>query len=957
MGNKIYIAGIGDNLIERTAELLMEGQKDADLSHIGVVFPGMRPGIYLLKYLTSLYKNVYLPPVRFSMESFIEYTARMKTPELFKIDMIDADYILYRIVKGLKENYISKYTKDIEHWDMFFPWGIKLAGAVDEVDIAQVTEEKIKETEVLESLDESIIPYARALWTSMSSIRENYHKTMRDRGWTTRGMDYQYAVEWVKEKGKDVFSAFDRVYFVGFNALNKSEEFIIKTLRENGKAEVIWQSDMAKIHNARRGSPYYFHRKIWESWDMPELVSISPSIPQDYEKYHFYEGFNTHSQVSKVKEILNDGKPYKNTAVVLPSGESLIPILEEVVLSDKREFNITMGYPLARTPIYTLFEFIFRAQESREKDTEFYYYRDYLSVMKHPYIKSMYPPEKNTAQKIEASIDKMNRMFIDIEKSPENIGENFCPEEISAIKEIHKIFFDPFQRANTLLSLSNAIEIALRVIFENTPAKAYNPAVEYFAGMIEILDNVRRLEISNKTFDKKVLFNIMRGYAGTKEIHFTGEPLKGIQIMGMLETRGLKFDRVIVLDANEGIVPGIYKYDPILPIGLRRVLGLGDYKDRESLYAYNFFRLVQGASDVHIIYNTGEDSYNKNIRSRFVEQLIWEIEKEKGDISEDKKEVLSFNLKISSPGALSIKKTEEISEILKARRFSSSSLDTYIKCPLKFYYRYVLGLSEVEEVEEAPEMSEVGKIIHTTLQRFFSDYKDKPLIIENKADNNMLHLLKETIEEHYGEIGQSGTLFILYEIARYRLKSFLRKERERIKETPIEILELEQSYGYKEGKPGIDFNINPSSSVVIGGRIDRVDRIPDGYLIVDYKTGGVAEKPSVRNVLEQTYSEAREFMKKYIKSTQLPLYILLYTNSGKDIDYKDVDAGLYMIQNASLGTLFGKKGSSKAEFMEKFVDTLKELFKEMLNTEIPFEPDAGDERYCGYCPFSAMCRK
>ena len=955
MGNKIYIAGIGDNLIERVAEMLTKEQGNADLSHIGVVFPGIRPGIYLLKHLTDMYKSVYLPPVRFSMESFIEYVARIKTPESFKIDIIDADYILYRIVKELKENYISKYTKDIERWDMFFPWGIKLAGAIDEIDIAQITEEKIKETEELESLDESIIPYARALWASMSSIRKNYHNAIKEKGWTTKGMDYQYAVEWVKEQGKDAFSSFDRFYFVGFNALNKSEEFIIRTLWENGKAEMIWQSDIEKIHNARKGSPYYFHRRIWESWDMPELVSISPSISQHYEKYHFYEGFNTHSQVSKVKEILNDGKAYKNTAVVLPSRECLIPIIEEVVLSDKREFNITMGYPLTRTPIYTLFEFIFRAQESKEKNT--YYYKDYLSVMKHPYIKSMYPPEKNTAQKIEASIGRMNKMFIDIERSLEDIRENFCPEEIAIIKKIHKIFLDPFQQVNTLFSLSNAIETALKMIFENTPAKAYNPAVEYFAAMFEILDNVRKLEISNKTFDKKVLFNIMRGYAGTKEIHFTGEPLKGIQIMGMLEARGLKFERVIVLDVNEGIVPGIYKYDPILPIGLRRVLGLSDYKDRESLYAYNFFRLVQGASDVHIIYNTGEDSYNKNIRSRFVEQLIWEIEKEKGTISEDKKEILSFNLKISQPVALSIKKTEEISEMMKTMRFSASRLDTYIKCPLKFYYQYILGLSEVEDVEEAPERSEIGKIIHTTLQRFFSEYKDKPLIIENGADSNMLHLLKETIEGHYGEIGQSGTLFLLYEIAKYRLKYFLQKERERIKKTPCEILELEQSYGYKGGKPGIDLNIGTSSSVIIGGRIDRADRIPDGYLIIDYKTGGVAEKPSVRNVLEETYSQPREFMKKYIKSTQLPLYILLYTNLGKDIDYKDVDAGLYTIQKASLGTLFGNDGSSKAEFMEKFVGTLKELFKEMFNTEIPFEPDAEDERYCTYCPFSAMCRK
>ena len=959
MNSKIYVVGIGDNLIKRTADILIKGQEDTDLSRIGVVFPGIRPGIYLLKFLTEIYKQPYIPPVRFSIESFIEYAARKEAPECYPIDIIDADYRLYNIVKGLKENYINRYTDNTERWDMFFLWGIKLAGVIDEMDIAQITEEKLKEVELLESLDESIIPYVKHLWTSMSSIRNTYHNIMKEKGFTTRGMDYQYAVELVKGKAKDAFTSFDRFYFVGFNALNKSEDFIIRTLWEMGKAEIIWQSNIDEIYNAKEGTPYYFHRKIWESWGMPELVSISSSLTQNYEKYHFYEGFNTHSQVKKVKEILNEDKKYENTAIVLPNENALIPVIEEVVLSDNRKFNITMGYPLTRTPIYTLFEFIFRAQENREKDTGLYYFRDYLSIMKHPYIKSMYPEEKNTARKLGESINYMNMVFIDINSMLEDkdIRKDFEPEEIEKIEYLHNLLFKGFQSINTLNSLADAIEEVLKKIYKNTPAKEYNPAKEYFASMIGILDNLRSLEISRQTFEKRLLFNIMRGYVETNNVHFTGEPLQGIQILGMLETRGLRFDRVILMDVNEGIVPGIYKYDPILPIGLRKILGLSDYKDRESLYAYNFFRLVQGASDVHIIYNTGEDWNGKNIRSRFVEQLIWEIEKKNGVNPDENKEIVSFNLKIPQPAVISIEKTGEILETLKAMRFSASRLDTYINCPLKFYYQYVLGLLELEEFEETPEWAGIGQIVHTTLQRFFSEYKEKALVIGQGADNNMLHILKETIEEYYNKIEQNGNLLLLYEVAKYRLKNFLREERKRAEESPIQILELEQSYGYKGGKPGIEFNTGASNNVIIGGIIDRVDKISDEYLIIDYKTGSKVEYPSIKDALTEEISSPRKFMKKYIKSIQLPIYILLYSNLGKDIDYQYMDAGLYTIQDTKLRTLFNDNEEHKTEFMEKFIEVLILLFKEMFNPDIPFEPDAEDNKQCGFCPFSSMCKK
>jgi len=954
--NTIYTVGIGNNLIKKTAEILGDISQDGDLSRIAVVFPGMRPNIYLLKYLTDIYKKVYLPPVRFSMEQFIEWTARKKSPEFFKVDIIDASYILYEIVKRLKENYIGKYTTIIDKWDKFFPWGIKLANAIDEIDIAMIQEKKIKEIEEIETMDDAITPYIRALWTSMSSIRENYHNIMKDNGFTTRGMDYQYAVEMIQKSGAEAFQNFDKLYFVGFNALNHSEEYIIRTLWQDGKAEIIWQTHIDEMRKSKKGSPYYFHRKIWKSWGMPRLVSLSPSIKQDYKKYHFYEGFNIHSQVKNVKKILSNGENYENTAVVLPKGDTLIPVVEEVVLSDKREFNITMGYPLIRTSVYTIFEFIFRAQETREKNTGFYYYKDYLSVIKHPYVRNMGKiPEKNIVQNIEDFIKERNIIFIDIQDILDKV--KFTPEARSLIKKIHKIFFETFQSVDTLLSLSNAIERVLEEIFKNSPAKQYIPAVEYFSAVIEILGNIRTLEIAGRTFEKRVLFNIIRGYAKTKDVHFYGEPLRGIQIMGMLETRTLKFDRVIILDVNEGIVPGVYKYDPLLPIGLRKSLGLGDYKDRESLYAYNFFRLVNGARDVHIIYNTGEDTDNKNIRSRFVEKIIWDIEKETRDILENP-EVLSFNLKISKPEILSRKKTQNIIEKLKKKKFSSSSLDTYIHCPLKFYFQSGLEFREIDEVEELPDRMGIGNIIHKTLERFYLPYKGKTIEIKD-GEKKLEHILKETIEneEKYGNIDKSGTLMILFDIAKYRLKNFLKKERERIEKTPIKILGVEECYGCKSGIPYMEFRIDKETPVMIGGKIDRVDKIDEDYLIIDYKTGSTPEMPNVKKTLEEDYISVRAFMKDIIQSTQLPLYILLYTDMGKSIDYKYIDAGIYSIQKSCIERIFKKDEDSKTAFMEKFIEAAKELFNEIFNPDIPFEADASDEHYCSYCPFSTMCQK
>lgn len=957
MDKRIYVIGIGDDLIKKTAQSLIEEHKNNDLSEIAVVFPGIRPGIYLLKYLTEMYKKSYIPPVRFSIESFITYTARKEAQDCYPIDIIDANYILYNIANGIQDSYINKYHNGFKKWDIFFPLGIKLAEAIDELDIARIEEKKVKEIEEFEKLDDSIAPDAKALWASMSNIRENYHNILKEKGWTTKGMDYQYAVKWINEKGNNAFPEFQSIYFVGFNALNKSEEFIIKNLWEVGKGKIFWQSNIDEIYNARQGTPYYFHRKIWKSWDMPELVPLSQSTEKDYDKYRFYEGFNIHSQVKKIKEILNKDDKYENTAIVLPNENALIPVIEEIVLSDNRKFNITMGYPLARTPIYTLFEFIFRAQENRDENTGFYYFRDYLSIMKHPYIKGMYPKEKNTARKLEASINDMNIAFIDIDTMLADIRGRLEPEEIKTIEYIHNILFKGFQSINTLNALADGIENVLKEIYKNTSAKEYNPAKEYFAKMIGILDNLRNLEISGKIFEQRLLFNIFRGYVKTNQVHFTGEPLQGIQIMGMLETRGLRFDRVIVMDVNEGIVPGIYKYDPILPVGLRRILGLSDYKDRESLYAYNFFRLINGASISHIIYNTGEDLEGKNIKSRFVEQLIWEIEKAKGILPPDKKDVISFNLKFKQPRPLLIEKSEENIDIIKKIKFSPSSLDTYIKCPLRFYYQYILKLMAPEDVEESPDRKTIGNIIHQTLQRFFEDYIGKTLTIDKDAEKKMTIILMETIEGHYGKISEDGNLLLLYEIGKYRLKNFLRAEKQRTKDMSIQIQELEEFYGGKGKKTGTVINIDSSGAVTIRGKIDRVDKIREEYLIIDYKTGSSSKPPSIKNVLEEEISSPREFMKKYIKSTQLPIYILLYTNSGKDIDYKYIDAGLYTIQDAKLNTLFSKDKEYKTEFMEKFIEALTLLFKEMFNSDIPFAPDTDDANNCKNCPFISMCKK
>ncbi|MCX5705406.1 MAG: PD-(D/E)XK nuclease family protein [Candidatus Omnitrophica bacterium] len=944
--NQDFIAELADYIC---ANFLKNGN---DLSRVAVVFGGRRPRYFLRKALSQRIGSGYFPPAFFTIDNFMREVVSRKAP-IRLAPAMDSCYIIYKAASQVAPSLLE----DKPEFSQFLPWAKEVNSFIEELDLEDIPDERLKsDVEKSAEIGYEVPESINQLLSHIVAIRGLYHEGLRSRKLYSRGLMYLEASRLIPEAH---FDEFDQVLFCNLYYLYKTEGSVVKHLFDNDLATLFFQKD---------GSQWPVLKELQGLFNAP-IEPESKAVPKFTP--HIYKGFDSHSQVGLVREIISKEikkEELDKTLVLLPDANNLIPLLSEIS-SELPEFNVSMGYPLKRSSLFGLFQYIFEAQ-SRRRDNE-YYSRDYLKVILHPIIKNLLIKESPAATRIlchkveealNGTIDTAlaGSLFIKLEEIEKegkffqktadslthqdiHLGE---PELKEVISRIHRLCFSRWEEVNNFSGFIDALqEFTDAVLFESMAIK-YRLNSKVIERIYGIIDELRSAEFRDQPFAREEIFRIFIGKLEDEKISFSGSPLKGLQVLGLLETRGLTFKNVIIMDANEGLLPRVKVYEPLIPRQVMESLGLKCLKEEEEVEKYHFSRLVGGAKDVYFVY---DDDPEKE-PSRFIEEIIWQKQKVDKKLSVFKETRARFNVNVAPQLKPSATKDQKVLDYLQNDFvFSPSSIDTYLKCPLEFYYQYVLRLREKEDMLGEPESKDVGIVVHDLFEAAFKDFVGKEPVIDKKFETNFWELFRELFDDKIrNRIGSEA--FMIEGVLRHRLEAFLKRERQKENCRNVKkIISLEKNVQRQK----TDFLGVP---LYFSYRIDRVDELVDGsLLVIDYKTGSSAKVPNgTKSLQAMADAMTRQTICQAVKSFQLPVYYHFISEEFKD---KPLNAALYMIQRPEKLEYFIKKRDLERpdRVMGFCLDALKFIINEIFDSETDFDSDDTGEA-CRYCPFGALCR-
>jgi hypothetical protein len=937
------------------------------MDEVCVVLPNRRAGLFLKKNLSGLAGKTIWSPEIFSIEDFI-----FSVSEFSEIDPVLLQLELFQVHQEIEGTAAQEL-------DDFLKWGTSLINDFNEVDMYLADPDEIfnylsdaKAISLWNPDNQPLTPFEEKYLKFYRSLGKYYHR-LKEKLFGKKSVYQGLAYRWVAEsiKSGPINLKWDKIIFAGFNALTRSEEQIIFTLGEFGKSQVFWDTDK-----------YYMNDKTQEAG------LFLRSYKEKYKNSFLWEGDNFSAgkkikvigipkNVGQVKvagqileELSKGGLNSSETAVVLNDETLLIPLLNSIpkVIED---FNLTMGLPLRETPCYRFIDDIFVLQENARKFSRNdlkrirFYFRDIIRILEHPYSDKILKRGDSVngpgewLKKIKAS----NKIFF----TPQELeGEYFegKSEVVEKFKGLFKYWDDKSGNGlKTILIMLDLLKSSL--ITENketnanrNDAKLHLEYVYRFAVVFKKLSNlISAYPEIKKTSDLYLLFEqIARSFT----MPFYGEPLKGLQIMGMLETRVLDFKNIIMLSVNEDLIPSGKNINSFIPVEIKRYFKLPTYHDRNAVFAYHFYRLLQRSENVYLLYNTESDQLGGGEKSRFISQIEHELPRYNPNINISEK-VLHIDVETEPENdIIKIEKDPGIIEKLiqfAESGFSASAVNTYRNCSLQFYFKYLLGLSETEDIEESIEAGTLGTIIHDVFQAFYQPFEGKTLEVDKLSErkNKIGDLVRQSFLRNYagGEI-EYGKNRLIVEVAHQFVNNFIIHEIKELKNRKSNNEYLTITGLEKKFKVPFEFQINGQKiQINLKGIIDRIDRVGNIPRIIDYKTGKV--EPSDLNLKDW---ESLKTERKLDKCYQLLHYTYIYIHSQPDTKEK-LFPGIFSMRNLGKGFMALKVPENDLldkEILLNFEKVLNEILAEIFNLDIPFEQTPIIDN-CKYCPFISICNR
>ncbi|OGS12782.1 MAG: hypothetical protein A2234_04785 [Elusimicrobia bacterium RIFOXYA2_FULL_58_8] len=938
---KVKIIGPEESLVAAAGEILLASKS---LSANIVVFPGKRPAHFLRKYLAEKRGTALRAPMIVSMDAFVDLAAQelgIKGREASALDLVA---VLYGRLKKELCGVIAREPGELA-LDALLPWALKLTGDFEELKI------ELKNSVDLSGYD-SILPedlrsaaFIKKL-ESFSRLYGEFYQELAKENLLTRGVKYARVAESIGgfDAGK-----YENIIFAGFFALTSAEKAILKHLCAAG-ARVLLEPGPGLEEQFS-----FLGLKAPPPGIVPLRQTSTAGFPAP--DLHFYKAPDTHGEIFMLAQVLAGAggeAAAGGSVIVLPDPAALFPLIENV-LPRAGEYNVSMGYPLAATPVYALLDALGDLLE--KKSEAGYFAPNYLKFVFHPYVKNIYlqgsaEPSRVIFQTVEeylsgrmnkyvtlAEIETNERLLADAAARLEHYGTKLGAADVKAhIAAIHKALILPFGEIVDISGFAGKLLDVISHISENSTAPLHPYWAPFVEKTMERVLELKNSRLAGESFAGPAgYFRFFKTFIQGANYPFPGTPLKGLQVLGALETRGLKFDRVYFLDANSDILPAARKEDTVLSHFVREGLGLSTYKTRERLSRYYFNALVAGAREVHIFY---KDSANKE-RSPFVEKLIWDLERQDKKANETE---VHLRIDFSQAEPAAIAKTPELIAALKAGEFSPSGIDTYLACGLRFYYRYALRLGEHDDVSDEVEQRDIGVIVHEVLENFFKARTGRPLKI-TAGDYGL-------VAEEAGKVfdaklagHNAGFEYLIKRQVERRLGDILDYHRDHL--AGITILGCETKLTAQLP--------TRFGAVKLKGRADRVDDRGGIIHILDYKTGARAGAPNWKKF----DLGIRPDWPSTFKSSQLPFYILAYLAENKDADVRNMDASLMLLgaENITEESLYKERNGKtpdKAAIFGGYRSAITALVEEILDKDLPFSPPA-DEKPCALCPFKNFC--
>jgi ATP-dependent helicase/nuclease subunit B len=932
-----------------------------------VVTPNRRAGLFLRKHFSRKIDKPTWSPSFMSIEDFAN-----KISELEVVDNLNLVFHFWEVYK-------QEEGESATSMEEFLQWAPMLLRDFDEIDGALDDPSQLfsylNDLKYIATWNPDGTPLTEfqkkylAFFEKLRTWHESFKHHLAKNNIAYQGMSFRKAARQIQQGAEIIW--FEKVVFAGFNALNNAEEAIIDSLKKRGAAEVIFDSDPYYEQNPSHEAGL-FVRKYKRKWSVPNDTQAQSlfSTPKNINVLGVPGNFNQAQLAGNLLEQNEEITKNERTAIVLANENLLVPVLNALP-KGVEAINVTMGYPFARTNLFSFFESLMqlfitrhRMNQGGQRSSTGFYYKDLIRLLSNSCADFLDAGngKNNQAELLVSSITKSNRTFYTLEQLAKLevkecelskifsfLSENWDQNPqmvIPGLMEICKRLDNGYRH--------QASESGLKI--QQTPFFVDFEALYYFSNLLKRV-NLVVSKNSLSGLSVETLWQIIRQTCKETRIALSGEPVEGLQLMGVLETRNLDFENVVLLSVNENTLPKSKHSSSFIPFEVRRKFGLQVHTEKDAVYAYHFYRLLQRAKNVFLIYNTESGNMGSNEQSRFITQMQHEL-----PVFNPQIDILSSivslapNLK-TEPKTILIEKTPEIETRLAQiaeRGFSPSSLNTFIRCPLKFYLEKVAGISEIVEVEENLEASTIGSIVHGVLEDLFSPYKGK-IISANDIDLMIKALPQATVSrfdtDYPGGDITTGKNLLLFELSKRQLQRFFVKEKQVVEQNMAQnkyltILETEKKL---EAILPVEIQ-GKKYNIKIAGTADRIDMVGGVTRIIDYKTGKVeARDLVVKNSDELTLNP------KYDKAFQLLAYNWLYSNENPSCTA--IQPEIFSLRN-NKETLTVKvitpEGEEISNHSELFENKLKELVVGILNPELPFT-QTDDIDHCRYCPFQALC--
>lgn len=943
---------------------------EGNLAHTAVVFPNKRAGLFFNEYLAQESESPIWSPAYVSISELFRSLSPWEVGDPVKLVCE-----LYKIFR--------RETQSTETLDDFYFWGEMLISDFDDADKNKVDTDKLFSnlqdlrnimddyTFIDDEQEEAIRQFFQnfsierrtalkerfiSLWDVLGNIYKGFRESLASQNIAYEGMMYRHVIEHL-----DVDKLpYEKYVFVGFNVLNKVEHTLFTQLKDAGKAVFYWDYDEFYMKENRQAVTHEageFIRRNLRDFPSPLSGELFKNLSKPKE-VHYIASSTENAQARYLPQWIRNNltTPEKETAVVLCNEALLQPVLHSLP-AEVKHVNITMGFPLSQTPVYS---FLIALLELHTHGFNFksgrYTFQSVVTLLKHPYTRQL----TGQAELLEKELTRNNRFYP-------------LPGELGKDEFLTRLFTPLSGNLNLCIRLSETLQQVAGIYQANTSGTEDTDAFNqlYRESLFKAYTTINRfrtlIEEDELTVQSETFRRLLVKVLSATNIPFHGEPAIGMQVMGVLETRNLDFRHLVLLSVNEGQLPKSGGDSSFIPYNLRKAFGMTTIEHKIAVYAYYFYRLLQRAKRITLMYNTSSDGLNRGEWSRFMLQFLIEWP------HPITRQFLEAGQSPQGTSPITVEKTPDVMRRMQSlfdvranpkAKFSPSALNYYLDCPLKFYYRYVAGLSAPDEVSAEIDSATFGSIFHYAAEHIYKDLTTHGKVINKEALETLLRnevKLQDYVDTAFKKLffnvpqnekpEYNGVQLINSAVIARYLKQLLQND---LRYAPFTFIASEM-----EVDEPID--IQTPKGVIksrIGGIIDRMDSKDGTLRIVDYKTGGDADTPphveslfipdkKRSNYVFQTFLYAAIMCRKQPTMKIAPA--LLYIHRAATETYSPV---------IQMGEPRKPKEAVEdfSKYEKEYRERLQGLLEEIFNPEKSFAQTEIIEK-CTYCDFKALCKR